>query len=64
MYQIWTSGGSGLKKGPRFAALRDAVRFASRHRLVASCAIALPSGGFHRFEHYGCILHRPGRELA
>ena len=61
LFQVWKSIGQGLRRGPRFASLDDAVRFAFSHQNNASYAIQMPSGNWHKFGRNSCILHRTGR---
>lgn len=48
LFEVWMSRGEGLKNGPRFGKLVDALNYVGAHLDEASFAIRLPEGGWFR----------------
>jgi len=53
LFQVWSSSGDGLKAGPRFRLLGDAIRFTNANAMEASFAIRGPSGNWVHIQARG-----------
>lgn len=58
LFEIWMSSGSGMRPGPKFSKLTDALHHVERHIGEASFAIKLPNGTWFETSDHEVIFAR------
>jgi succinate dehydrogenase/fumarate reductase flavoprotein subunit len=64
IFEIWWSQGGGVRRGPGFRWIEDAIRYVQEHRDEATHAIRLRGGPWHRWEDGSVFLRRVAGAVA
>lgn len=59
-FEVWVSSGVGMKPGPEFSRLTDALRYVGAHLDEGAFAIRLPNGMWFEDAEGGIIFSRLG----